>query len=322
MARIRSIKPEFWTDEKLTECSLSARLLFIGMLNFSDDNGNQAYSAKRLKMQIFPADSIDTQPLLDELITHGVVIEYSVNNEKYLHIKGFKVHQVINRPSATRIPEPIVNDYSVSTHGVITDGREGKGREGKGKEEPNLQHGKPCLSEKPKAAIAGFAEVWAAYPRKKNRGDAEKAWLKAKPDPALQAVILESLQAASKSLDWLRDGGQFIPYPASWLNAKGWHDQITASEYTEAQLEVIAAYNAVLADAGWPEASPSPFSQDRQNLIADFLTLSGKPGWIEAYFGWMRDKLPVKNGYGLDWVIKRDIFIRAKEGNFSMLEAV
>lgn len=134
MARIRTIKPEIWTDERLTECSLSARLLFIGMLNFSDDNGNQAYSVKRLKMQIFPADAIDTQPLLDELLAQGVIIEYSVNDEKFLHIKGFRTHQVINRPSATRIPQPQFNDDSVNTHGVLIDGGEGKGGEGKGRE--------------------------------------------------------------------------------------------------------------------------------------------------------------------------------------------
>lgn len=131
MARIRTIKPEIWTDERLTECSVSARLLFIGMLNFSDDNGNQAYSAKRLKMQIFPADVIDTQPLLDELLTQGLIIEYSVSGEKFLHIKGFRTHQVINRPSSTRIPQPSFITDAVNTHGVVTDGREGKGKEGK-----------------------------------------------------------------------------------------------------------------------------------------------------------------------------------------------
>ena len=131
MARIRTVKPEIWTDEKLTECSLSARLLFIGMLNFADDNGNQANSAKRLKNQVFPADVLDTQPLLDELIAQGVVIEYSVSDQKFLHIKGFRTHQVINRPSLTRIPQPAFIAEAVNTHGVVTDGREGKGKEGK-----------------------------------------------------------------------------------------------------------------------------------------------------------------------------------------------
>jgi hypothetical protein len=129
MARIRTIKPEFWTDERLTECSLSARLMLIGMLNFADDNGNQPYSAKRLKMQIFPADAIDTQPLLDELLKQGLVIEYSVSDEKFLHIKGFRKHQVINRPSATKIPQPPFIEDSVSPPPQVTDGEEGKGEE-------------------------------------------------------------------------------------------------------------------------------------------------------------------------------------------------
>jgi len=132
MARIRTIKPEFWTDERLTECSLSARLMFIGMWNFADDNGNMGYSAKRIKMQVFPADNIETQPLIEELLTHGMLTEYSVNGEKFLNIKGFGKHQVINRPSSTAIPKPEFNDDSVRTHGVLTDGREGKGREGIG----------------------------------------------------------------------------------------------------------------------------------------------------------------------------------------------
>lgn len=136
MARIRTIKPEFWTDERLSECSVSARLLFIGMLNFSDDNGNQGYSSKRLKMQIFPADMIDAQPLINELLTQGVLIEYSVSGEKYLHIKGFRAHQVINRPSATKIPQPSFIEDSVSPQAAITDGREGKGREVLGAKAP------------------------------------------------------------------------------------------------------------------------------------------------------------------------------------------
>lgn len=141
MARIRTIKPELWTDERLTECSLSARLLFIGMLNFADDNGNMRNSPKRLKMQVFPADNIDTTPLLAELLAQGVVVDYSVNEERFLHIKGFKKHQVINRPSKTDIPQPSFIEadgskseecieHSLNAHGDVSDGREGKGKEG------------------------------------------------------------------------------------------------------------------------------------------------------------------------------------------------
>lgn len=121
MSRLRTIKPDFWTDEKLTECSLSARLLFIGLWNFADDFGNLARSAKKIKMQVFPADAIDCEPLLQELIAQGVLTEYSVSDEKFLQIKNFLKHQVINRPSKTSIPQPTLMDYSRSTHGVITE---------------------------------------------------------------------------------------------------------------------------------------------------------------------------------------------------------
>jgi hypothetical protein len=103
--------------------------MFIGMFNFADDSGNLGRSAKKLKMQIFPADNIECEPLLSELIAHGILIEYSVNGEKYIHIKNFLKHQVINRPTKSNIPPPPFIDESVSTHGELQEGREGKGRD-------------------------------------------------------------------------------------------------------------------------------------------------------------------------------------------------
>lgn len=132
VARIRTIKPDFWTDEKVVELSMEARLFFIGSWNFADDNGNLQRSAKKLKMQIFPADAIDCEPIIQSLITHGLLSEYDVNGEKYLHINGFSDHQVINRPSKTALPKP----ESSSTPTPLTEPSltEGKGREGKGKD--------------------------------------------------------------------------------------------------------------------------------------------------------------------------------------------
>lgn len=150
MARIRTIKPDFWTDERLTECSLSARLMFIGMWNFADDSGNMGRSAKKLKMQIFPGDNIDCEPLIAELLTHGVLTEYSVNGEKYLQIKNFLKHQVINRPTASSIPPPQITDDSHTTHGGLTEDskREGKGREGSNTEPTVLVASKKLATAK------------------------------------------------------------------------------------------------------------------------------------------------------------------------------
>lgn len=81
----------------------------------------------------------------------------------------------------------------------------------------------------PKAAgesESDFARFWAAYPRKKSKGDAEKAWKKIRPGKELLGLILAAVDAQKRSLDWTKDGGRYIPYPASWLNSKGWEDEV------------------------------------------------------------------------------------------------
>lgn len=141
---------------------MSARLLFVGLLNFADDNGNQVYSAKRIKMQVFPADSVETQPLIEELITHGLLIEYSVSGEKYLNIKGFKKHQVINRPSKTAIPPMPLNEDSLSPPADVTDGEEGKGEEGKGEKKEQSRKRAPAKSAMPTDfEISDRVRTWA-----------------------------------------------------------------------------------------------------------------------------------------------------------------
>jgi hypothetical protein len=122
VARIRTIKPEFWTDDKVVQVSFPARLLFIGLWNFADDSGNLENSPVQIKMRILPADSVTVPPLLQELIGVGLLREYSVNGKNYFNIPGFTSHQVINKPSKTRLPPP-------NTTTPLPDGREGNGRE-------------------------------------------------------------------------------------------------------------------------------------------------------------------------------------------------
>jgi len=75
-----------------------------------------------------------------------------------------------------------------------------------------------------------FDLFWKAYPKKRNKGQAERAFKKAAPDEQLMAAILTAIERAKKSAQWLKDDGQFIPYPATWLNAKGWEDEFPENE--------------------------------------------------------------------------------------------
>jgi len=72
----------------------------------------------------------------------------------------------------------------------------------------------------------GFIAFWSAYPKKRSKGDAEKAWAKLKPDNELAERIMTALRQAKTSPDWVRDAGRYIPHPASWLNGKRWEDDV------------------------------------------------------------------------------------------------
>lgn len=74
MAKIRGIKPEFWTDEDIVELSIAARLLFIGMWNLACDNGHIDDKPKQIKMRVMPADDVNVAELLDELVENGRIV--------------------------------------------------------------------------------------------------------------------------------------------------------------------------------------------------------------------------------------------------------
>lgn len=108
MARIRSIKPDFWTSEQITNLSRDARLLFIGMWNFCDDAGIHQASIRRLRMEVFPADSLtddNVSELVAEIIGEGLLHEYEVNlHGKFWLVTGWH-HQKIDQPTY-RHPQP------------------------------------------------------------------------------------------------------------------------------------------------------------------------------------------------------------------------
>lgn len=74
--------------------------------------------------------------------------------------------------------------------------------------------------------LAGFASFYEFYPRHQKRDEAEKAWRKLNPDLELQRALMAALARHRLQDAWLRNNGQFIPLPASWLNARRWEDEL------------------------------------------------------------------------------------------------
>ena len=80
-------------------------------------------------------------------------------------------------------------------------------------------------SEKQEVDWELFERFWQAYPKKKSKEGARRAWKKLNPDLALCREMAAALERDKRSRDWQRDDGAYIPYPASWLNGRRWEDE-------------------------------------------------------------------------------------------------
>ncbi len=84
---------------------------------------------------------------------------------------------------------------------------------------------KPTPPKPPSSAGAEFERFWSAYPKKKSRGTAIKAFQKARTINDAETIIA-AVEANKRGEDWTKEHGRFIPHPASWLNAMGWEDEV------------------------------------------------------------------------------------------------
>lgn len=71
-----------------------------------------------------------------------------------------------------------------------------------------------------------FNRFWDKYPRKTDKTKAKAKWAKLKVTQALFDQIMRGLAAHCASADWLKDSGQFIPHPTTWLNGRRWEDEL------------------------------------------------------------------------------------------------
>lgn len=133
MARIRTIKPQFWDDAKIGRIPRDARLLYIGLWTFADDLGVVIADPVWLKSKIFPYDRIQIQQLeawLGLLEKTGFISLLSVKSESFYYLPTFSRHQIINRPNLddVNIDKKLLDnilakftDQSVINHGSISD---------------------------------------------------------------------------------------------------------------------------------------------------------------------------------------------------------
>lgn len=223
--RNRMIKKEFWTDDKILELPVAARLLFIGMWNFADDSGILKNNIKVLKAQIFPIDDINHEELLSLLKMMQKLGLILVNDDRTLiKIKNWDNHQKINRPTPSTYEfvegsNDMLNDSSLNPHGVLTPNR----KERKGIER-NIKNQTTRKDEL-------FDCFYKKYPRKVGKQHALKAFSKlSEKDKELSVSAIDKHVVEWRKSETLVE---HIPHPASWLNGKRWEDDLSAVDLGE-----------------------------------------------------------------------------------------
>lgn len=267
MARIRTIKPEFWTSEQIVECSPNSRLLFIGLWNFCDDGGVHPASPARAKMQIFPGDPFskdDVQAMIDELIDAKLIQEYEIDGKAYWRVSGWK-HQRIDQPTY-RFPQPDGDTPESSikrrTHARGTESvrrtpeecsiPEGKGREG------NVKDKKPSVQRKRRTADR-FEEFWSLYPVKRGKAEALKKWKARRLDEIADRIIADVNNRIANDSQWKRG---YAPYGSTYVNQSVWEDETVEQERPQDRSVEIASVWAGVVKA----SSMRP--EQRQEFVA------------------------------------------------------
>lgn len=105
-----------------------------------------------------------------------------------------------------------------------------------------LRSPSPTPDQKQREREDLFDRFWKAYPRKVGKGNARKQFDRANVNEALLTRMLSALDWQSRSAQWTRDGGKFIPHPATWLHQLRWEDEpVAVVDSTEASWDEFEA---------------------------------------------------------------------------------
>ena len=256
------------------ECSVTARLMFIGLWNFADDCGRLPCSPKTIKAQIFPNDNINSETirgLINELSSNGLLLIYTTENKDFLQITGWQ-HQRIDKPQAPKYPAPFFDD-STNEPRTLPPDRKGEDRKGKDSSPaavaPEPKPEKKSRKKPQTAIVDGFtfgSEV-RQYAVKLRFSDSEIA-------RELQRFIRHAKQNDRRCADWQ-------------MAAENWFDK--AAEFAGKASPVDPAF----ADDGMIEVT----NEDQLAAWDRYAMSKGSKSWPRNGRGGWRFPTPWPPGY-------------------------
>lgn len=241
MARIRTIKPQFWRSPDIMSLDYFQRLLFIGLFNLADDYGRGVYNPASIAADLFITEfSLNPHGVLTEVSNafaeyskRSMVAVYEVENRQYFQIVNWSDHQKVNRKTDSSIPPLTCKDKevtrltesSLNPHGGLTPGIRKGNKEGNKERNISSSPSSDSSARRPDARPNDyppeFEEWWTTYPRRRNasKKDAAKQWREATKsiDPE-ELLRLTAAYADNPGVDDAR----YIPHPHKWLKDRRW----------------------------------------------------------------------------------------------------
>lgn len=251
MARSRNIKPGIMANEDLAELNAMERLLFIYLWMLADREGRLEDRPKRIKAEALPYDNLDADQALNRIAQAGFIVRYQVGDQRIIQVVNFSKHQAPHiREQGSSLPEMVAEtalvepsqEEEVVEHNLgsakavtspsdslipdslIPDSNTPLAPEG---EVAPVSVEMDLVAEEPAESL--FDQFWAKYPNKTCKAKARAKWDKINPDAALFAQIMAGLDRQCASAGWLKDDGQFVPHPTTWLNGERWNDEVRPS---------------------------------------------------------------------------------------------
>jgi hypothetical protein len=210
----RILREGILTSPNVAKLGWAEEVFYRRLMSVVDDFGRYFGDHGMLRAACYPrqlnkvSDS-DVGKWLHGVAVAGLVRVYPAQDgENYIELAKFG-QQV--RAKKSKFPDPIANDINCQ------------------QEQSNAHLDvSVSVSVSDKSASADlFSRFWEAYPKKKAKDDARKAFDKRKPDESLLARMLAAISAQRVSADWQEQEGKFIPHPATWLNDGRWQDEGT-----------------------------------------------------------------------------------------------
>ena len=221
----RILKESICTSDNIDELTTFQENVFYRLLVCCDDFGRMDARPKILASKLYPLKSIRADQMADALralSSAELVTLYEVGGKPFLQMKTWERHQQI-RAKRSKYPGPENSNLissDINCNQMISDDCICPRNPIQSESEYENPNPNPNTNS---SSAGAFEEFWAAYPRKVGKSDAQKAFAKVKVPVQ---VLIEAINKQKTTEQWCKDGGKYIPYPATWLNGGRWQDEV------------------------------------------------------------------------------------------------